>query len=160
MTDFQVRQLDPGDHLWVEGLLTERWGSAKIITRGRGHQADKLPGFIAEVEKERAGLVTYRIAGDQCEVLSLDSLREGLGVGSALLEAVRAVACEGGCRRMWLITTNDNLAAVRFYQKRGWRLVAVHCNALDESRRLKPEIPSIGIDGIPLRDEIELELLI
>ena len=141
-------------------MLTERWGSARIITRGRVHQADRLPGFVAEVEKERAGLVTYRIEDDQCEVLSLDSLREGLGVGSALLEAVRAVAREGGCRRMWLITTNDNLAAVRFYQKRGWRLVAVHRNARDESRRLKPEIPSIGINGIPLRDEIELELLL
>ena len=47
---------------------------------------------------------------------------------------------------------------MRFYQKRGFVLVAVHRNALAESRRLKPEIPLIGIDDIPLRDEIELEM--
>ena len=158
MTSFLVRKLSSGDHFWVQGLLTERWGSARIITRGRVHQADQLPGFVAETEGQRSGLVTYQINENQCEVVSLDSLREGMGVGSALLEAVRGLARASGCRRMWLITTNDNLAAVRFYQKRGWQLVAVHRHALDESRRLKPEIPSVGIDGIPLRDEIELEM--
>ncbi|MBK9123270.1 MAG: GNAT family N-acetyltransferase, partial [Chloroflexi bacterium] len=63
-----------------------------------------------------------------------------------------------GIHRLWLITTNDNLDALRFYQKRGWHLVAVHRDALNESRRLKPQIPIIGMDGIPLRDEIELEM--
>jgi DNA-3-methyladenine glycosylase I len=89
--------------------------------------------------------------------VTLNSLREGIGIGTALLDAVREAARKSGCRRTWLITTNDNLHALRFYQKRGWRLTALHRNALDESRRLKPVIPEIGIDGIPLRDEIELE---
>jgi hypothetical protein len=39
-------------------------------------------------------------------------------------------------------------------------LVAVHRNALDISRELKPEIPQLGIDGVPLRDEIELEMML
>ena len=77
-----------------------------------------------------------------------------------MLDAVREIAGDAGCRRLWLITTNDNLPALGFYQKRGWRLVALHRDALDESRRLKPEIPLLGIDGIPLRDEIELELAV
>jgi Acetyltransferase (GNAT) family len=67
---------------------------------------------------------------------------------------------EAGCRRVWLITTNDNLRALRFYQRRGFRLVAVHPDALARSRELKPSIPEIGLDGIPLRDELELELLL
>jgi GNAT superfamily N-acetyltransferase len=139
-------------------LLEEHWHGPRIVTRGRVHQADRLPGFVAEERRQPVGLVTYHIEQSQCEVVSLNSLREGMGIGSALLEAVEKTARSANCRRMWLITTNDNLAALRFYQKRGWRLVAVHRDALEESRRLKPEIPRVGTNGIPLRDELELAL--
>ena len=159
MPDFEIRPVEVNDTSWVRSLLVERWGSSVIVTRGCLHQADQLPGFVADSAGAYLGLVTYRIEGDQCEVVSLDSLRERVGIGAALLDAVGTAAREAGCRRIWLVTTNDNLAAVRFYQKRGWRLVAVHREALAESRKLKPEIPQLGIDGIPLRDEIELELL-
>ena len=158
MPTFTIRAITVNDAPWIRRLLVERWGSGAIVTRGRLHQADQLPGFVADSAGTRLGLITYRIEGDQCEVVSLDSVRAGVGIGSALLDAVGTAAREAGCRRTWLITTNDNLAALRFYQKRGWRLVAVHREALAESRKLKPEIPQIGIDGIPLRDEIELEL--
>jgi GNAT superfamily N-acetyltransferase len=122
------------------------------------HDATALPGFIARCDGQRAGLLTYRIEGGQCELVTLNSELGGRGVGSALVQAVIDAAREARCARLWLITTNDNLAALRFYQKRGFHLVAVHRDALDESRRLKPQIPLIGMEGIPLRDEIELEL--
>ena len=138
--------------------MKEYWASTQIVTRGRVHPADRLPGFIAEVEDRPVGLLTYQIADNQCEIVSLNSLREGLWIGSSLLDAAKEAAQAVGCRRMWLVTTNDNLAALGFYQKRGWRLVAIHRDALKESRRLKPEIPRVGIDGIPVLDEIELEL--
>jgi len=160
MKTFQIRALNSGDHDWVASLLKEHWGSTKIVTRGRIHYADKLPGFMAMHEDKPVGLVTYRIDGDECEVISLNSLVEGIGIGSALLDAVKDIAASVKCERLWLITTNDNMAALRFYQKRGFLLVAVHRNALEYSRKLKQEIPSVGIDGIPLRDEIELELLL
>jgi hypothetical protein len=58
-----------------------------------------------------------------------------------------------------VITTNDNVDALRFYQRRGFRLAALHQGAVDDSRaRLKPEIPEIGEHRIPLRDELDLEL--
>jgi ribosomal protein S18 acetylase RimI-like enzyme len=158
MAAFSTRPLHADDHSWAARLLEEHWGSVRSVSRGRVHRADRLPGFVAEIDGQRVGLVTFDIAGEQCEVVTLNSLREQIGVGTALLDAVREVANDAGCRRLWLITTNDNLAALRFYQKRGWRLVALHRDALDESRRLKPEIGHVGIDGIPLRDEIELEL--
>ncbi|UCF27229.1 MAG: GNAT family N-acetyltransferase, partial [Chloroflexota bacterium] len=82
------------------------------------------------------------------------------GIGSALITKAVETAELEGCYRVWLITTNDNIPALRFYQKRGFRLVAIHLNALDNSRKLKPEIPQDGLDGIPLRDEIELEFKI
>ena len=140
-------------------MLTERWRSSRIVTRGQIHKGDSLPGFVAELVGERVGLITYRMEKDECELVSLDSLKEGAGVGSALLHAVQDVAGQTGCARAWLITTNDNLRAIGFYQKRGWRLVAVHRDAIAQSRQLKPEIPLVGDDGIPVRDEIELEFL-
>lgn len=155
-----VRDLRADDGDWVIGLLTKRWGSARIVTRGRLHHADKLPGFVVESEDELIGLVTYRIDGTECEIISLDSLVERQGVGVRLLSRVREVAVEAGCNRLWLITTNDNIPAQRFYQKRGFRLVAVHKNAIDHARKLKPEIPGVGQNGIPIRDEIELEMLL
>lgn len=157
---FDVRQKSEQDEAWVADLLREHWGSTKIITRGVVHDADKLPALVAWFGEERVGLVTYRIDGNQCEVVSLNSLQESNGVGSILLNAVKEVAVKAGCKRIWLITTNDNLAAVRFYQKRGYSLVTVHRNAIAESRKLKPTIPENGIDGIPIRDEIELEMVL
>ncbi|MBI1929700.1 GNAT family N-acetyltransferase [Candidatus Poribacteria bacterium] len=157
---FQVRQLNENDRDWVVCLAEAQWGSTKIVTRGRIHYADALPGFIATQEDKPIGLVTYQIEGGECEIVTLNSLVEGIGIGSNLIAAVKSVAVSARCKRLWLITTNDNLAALGFYQKRGFTLVAVHRNALEQSRRLKPDIPLFGIDGIPLRDEIELEILL
>jgi ribosomal protein S18 acetylase RimI-like enzyme len=87
-------------------------------------------------------------------------LVRGTGVGTALLDAVKNAAGWAGCKRLWLVTTNDNTHALRFYQKRGFHIAAVHRNALLRSRELKPEIPLAGMDGIPIRDEIELEIVL
>jgi ribosomal protein S18 acetylase RimI-like enzyme len=158
MSEYDVIPLSDEHRRWANALIRNHWGSVKVVTRGRVHDASGLPGFMAVRGDEPVGLATYDIAGDQCEVVSLDSLAEGIGIGTALMRGVEGVARKSGCRRLWLITTNDNLAAVRFYQKRGFRIVAIHVDALEESRRLKPEIPRTGIDGIPIQDEIELEL--
>lgn len=129
-----------------------------MVTRGRLFDLTTLPGFVALAGERPVGLLTYHISDGGCEVTSLNSGYPGGGVGSALIEAARETAEKAGCWRLWLITTNDNLHALRFYQRRGFTLVAVHQDSLREARRLKPEIPFIGLDGIPLRDEIELEI--
>jgi N-acetylglutamate synthase-like GNAT family acetyltransferase len=110
----------------------------------------------------RVGLVTFRVddAGD-CEIVTLDSLLyRGAGVGTALVGAVRRQAETRKCRRLWLVTTNDNLDAMRFYQRRGFALVSVHRGAADRARLLKPSIPSVGTYAIPIRDEVELEVVL
>ena len=161
MPGFEIRALNDGDREWVARLLTEHWASPRIVSRGRVYDGDRLPGFAAVRDGRPIGLATYRIDGGDCEIVTLNSLAERQGVGSALIDAVKDVARQAGCRRLWLITTNDNVSALRFYQKRGFVLVAVHRGALEEARRrLKPEIPLVGLDGIPLRDEIELELVL
>jgi ribosomal protein S18 acetylase RimI-like enzyme len=152
-----VRPLADGDRDWAGGKLRELWGEL-VVSRGRVHDPAELPGFVAEDDGAPAGLLTYRVDGSECEIVTIDAFPQGSGAGTALVEAVAAVAREAGCRRLWLITTNDNLRALRFYQRRGFRLVALHPGALDRSRELKPSIPEIGLDGIPLRDELELEL--
>ncbi|MBN1285233.1 MAG: GNAT family N-acetyltransferase [Anaerolineae bacterium] len=156
MSITKTHPLEDADRAWAAGLLTERWGSALLVSRGHLWDATTLPGFVAEIDTEPAGLVTYRIDGEECEVTSLDSLRAGQGVGAALLEVVHRAARAAGCRRAWLITTNDNTHALRFYQRRGYCLTALYPGAVEHSRRLKPSIPLVGMDGIPLRDEIEL----
>ena len=130
------------------------------MAHGVIYRPRELAGFVAEQDGQRVGLVTYQVSGDASEIVTLDSSRPGIGVGTALIEAVKEAARAAGCRRLWQVTTNDNLDALRIYQQRGFVLVAVHRNAVEAARRLKPEIPRVGAHGIPLRDEIELELLL
>jgi ribosomal protein S18 acetylase RimI-like enzyme len=160
MPDLDIRPLADSDRDWVARLITEHWASSRVVSRGRVHDVRGLPGFVATQDGERVGVLTYRVEGDECEIVTLNSLSEGKGVGSALIDAASSVAHRAGCRRLWLITTNDNVSVLRFYQKRGFVLVAIHRNAMDEVRRLKPGTPLVGLDGIPLRDEIELEMLL
>ena len=160
MKSFQIKPLNESDKAWVTSLLKEWWAGPKVVTRGKIHQADALPGFIAKLDGRPAGLITYDIVGDRCEIVTMHSQVESRGIGSALINAVKDIAIKAGCQCLWLITTNDNTHALRFYQKRGFSLVAVHRNAIEESRRLKPEIPLIGNDGIPIKDEIELEMIL
>ncbi len=161
MDKFSVRQIESGDKPWITELVTEHWGSPVIVACGRQHDVRELAGFVAVGrDGQRLGLVTYRVEPAGCHIVTLNSLKESTGIGTALVEPVIAEARQSGCRRVWLVTTNDNLRALRFYQKRGFALVAVHRNAVREARRLKPEIPLAGLDGIPLRDEIEMELVV
>ena len=157
MAEYEIRALSSEDRRRVRAILTERWTSPRIVNHGRIYRADELPGFVAVQHGEIWGLLPYAIEAGQCEVVSLDSLAEGQGIGMALLAAVEEPARAAGCRRVWLITTNDNLHALGFYQRRGLVLVEVRRGALDVSRKLKPSIPLVGMNGIPLRDEIELE---
>jgi GNAT superfamily N-acetyltransferase len=158
MPQFQIEPFSPAHKAWANALLTEHWGSPKIVSRGKIYQADALPGFVAVENNQPIGLVTYNIVGKNCEITSMNSTAEGKGVGSALVAAVKKAAILRRCQRLWLITTNDNTKALRFWQKRGFNIAAIHVNALEKSRRLKPEIPLIGNGGIAIRDEIELEM--
>lgn len=153
-----IRELGGEEREWAKRLLSERWGATGLVSRGVLHQAARLPGFVAAQGGRRLGLATYRLDGLSCEVVSLDAVEPRQGVGTALLRSIEGAARAAGCNRLWLVTTNDNLDALRFYQRRGFHLVRVHPDALEVSRRLKPGIPEVGEHGIPLRDELELEL--
>ena len=174
MTEFTIRPLERSDREWVAHFLDDRWGTTQIVSRGKALYGHLLPGFVAErtcsgsdgenetndANAENIGLITIHIDDKDCEITTLDSLSECEGVGTALVETVENWALESGIERLWLVTTNDNLAALKFWQKRGYELVTVHRNAIADARRIKPQIPITGLDGITIRDEIELEKLI
>ena len=152
-----MRPLVASDRSWLTGFMTERWGVPLAAGGGRLHRLDDLPGFAAvSADGAVAGVVTYLIDSDVCEVVSIDAVVHGEGVGTALLEAACQAAAAAGCRRVRLITTNDNLDALRFYQRRGFVLTELRPEAVDESRRKKPQIPLVGAYGIPVRDELVL----
>ncbi len=156
--DFRIRAVLPDDRPWVSEII-RGWGADFVVSRGRKLYPVALPGFVAESsDGTRLGLITYEIRNKHCEIVTLDALEKFRGVGTALTEQVKRVARSAGCTRLWLITTNDNLDAIRFYQRRGFVIAAVHVNALVASRRLKPSIPLVGMHGIALRDEIEFEM--
>jgi GNAT superfamily N-acetyltransferase len=160
MPEVIIQPITERERAWVRQFAIANWGANIVIGHGVTHELDKQPGFIASKNGERVGLITYHMQGRECEIVSIDSLQEGEGIGTVLIEAIKQVALQAGCTRLWLITTNDNMNALRFYQKRGFMLVAVHRNAIEQTRKLKPEIPLYGNDGIPIRDEIELEMLL
>ncbi len=152
-----IRRLTNGDLPRLRDFWVQQWGSEEMYIHGDVVRYDQVEGFVFG---EWAGLATFIVRGHECEITSLDSLQQGKGIGTALIDEVTREAKERKCRRLFLITTNDNLHALGFYQRRGFSLAAVHRGAVNESRKLKTSIPLIGENNIPLRDEIELEMVI
>ncbi len=158
MAQFEIRPFVDADRDWAKQRLVRFWNDETVIAHGVVYYPAELPGFVGIYEGKPAALATYLVEGDGCELVSLDSDVEGMGIGTALITEVIQAARNLGCRRIWLITTNDNLHALGFYQKRGFHLVAVHPGAVDQARKQKPSIPLIGANGIPIRDELVLEM--
>jgi len=152
-----IRRLDQNDLSRLRDFWTKQWGDDFIVVHNGIIRYDEVDGLIYD---EWAGVATFMIRGEECEITSLDSLHEGKGIGTTLIDEVLREAQEKNCRRVFLITTNDNLHALGFYQRRGFELVAIHRGAVNESRKIKPSISLIGENNISLRDEIELEIII
>lgn len=152
-----VTTLNDTDRTWVRERTELLFGGDVVVSRDVVHAPAELPGFICAEGSERIGLATFKIIDADCELVTLDALCQWCGVGTALLEAVEKAALAAGCARVWLITTNDNLDALRFFQRRDYRITEVRTGSVDDIRRMKPDLPEIGSYDIPMRDEIELE---
>jgi len=156
---FTVRPLESGDRAWALDMV-RGWGDTDyMVSRGRVIPATALPGFCAvSPDGERVGVALYEPAGREWQLVVLEAVERFTGIGTALVAAVRAAAASAGCHRLWLVTTNDNLDALRFYQRRGFEVAAVHRDLREVARRLKPSISLVGEFGIPIVSEIELEM--
>ena len=154
-----VREVRGEEVDWLRTTLRERWGDELLVGRGRVWKPDELEALVEVNEAgERIGLATYEVAGESAELVTIDALQTGAGVGGRLLEAVTTAARAAGARRLVVMTTNDNLPALRLYQRAGFRLTELRPGAVDEARAVKPSIPVTGHDGIPIHDELDLVL--
>ena len=154
--DVAIRPVEDNDRPTVAWLTTQLWGALEVVVHDGVFHPAELPGFIAERAGRIAGLVTFEVRPGVLEIVTINALDVYQGIGTLLIEAVRAEAKRLGCHEVTLTTTNDNIGALRFYQRRGFRLAALRPGAVDRSRQSKPEIPRTGDFGIPLRDEIDL----
>ena len=155
-----IHRLTAADLPRLRQIWKKLWDDDFVVAHGTIFHPENVSGFIALDDNEWIGLITHTFLETDCEIVSIDSLRENEGIGTALIEKVVEEARANQCRRVHLTTTNDNLRALGFYQKRGFQLCALRVNAMEEARKLKPGIPLIGENNIPLRDEIELEMML
>lgn len=155
MTIIDIQQLPQQN---VLHFFKEHWGTTEMVISSGVYDCSQLEGFAYVNDRQEViGLITYVIRKQECEIISLDSLVEGKGIGSGLLQAVEQIALDHGCTSMTLITTNDNLPELKFYQKRGYYFIEVLPNAVEKARAYKSSIPLIGNEGIPIRDELRLQ---
>jgi len=139
-------------------FFTEHWGSPKMVISSGVYECDLLPGYVClSDDQEIIGLVTFVDRGNEREIISLDSIVENKGIGSNLMELAETDAKQANIDKITLVTSNDNIHAIKFYQKRGYRIVHVLRDAIDQARKIKPSIPLIGYHGIPIKDELVLE---
>jgi ribosomal protein S18 acetylase RimI-like enzyme len=153
-----VRRLTPDDTPWKHQVLMREWGATSVARRGELIEADQLDGFVAISRNERVGLLTVGHQHPELEIVTIQSMHEGIGIGRALMDAARRHAEEVRAERLWLMTTNNNFRAFAFYQRWGMQVVALHPNEVERSRAVKPSIPLADGTGVPIRDELELEV--
>ncbi len=156
----ELYRIDQKNRKSVDDFIMKHWFTLDMVVHGEKINLGNADGFYATEVNEIVGLITYRVVQSEMEILSLDSLNEKKGIGTSLLDKAIQTAKDVGYLRIMLITTNDNLSALQFYQKRGFDIIKLHHNAVEESRKIKPQIPLIGLNGIPIKHESELEMKI
>ncbi len=158
--EYKIEKINENLRDKVNNILIDEWEATNIIVRGTIIDGTKLDGFIAIDGENIVGLITYMVDGNECEIISLNSFIENKGIATKLIEEVEKIAKENNCYRLKLITTNDNIRAIEFYQRRGFVFANIYINAIEVSRKLKPQIPMFADNGLPIKDEIEFEKLL
>lgn len=154
----EIREAMIEEKILLRDNIIKEWGSEIIVSKGKLHKIFELPWLIAVSQGEILGYLVYIIEKEQCELVLLESLVKNIGIGSKLLKELVNIAKKNECKRVFLITTNDNIDAMKFYQKNGFEIVALYKDAVNRARTIKPQIPLLGNYDIPIKDEIEFEL--
>ncbi len=155
MARCEVRDTDREE---VAQFIERHWNSRIVMSGGRAFQPHLGDGFLERRGGEIVGLLTYHMDDRGMEILTLNSTLEGQGIGSSMMLSAIDRAREKACPKIWLTTTNDRLRAIDFYQRLGFRMMCINLGAVDEARRIKPQIPLVGERGVPIHDEIVMEL--
>lgn len=156
--NIQVKPVTPADALWLENLVENDWGGNPLVVRTVSYYPHKMAGLVAFEGDKRVGVLSYEIRDDICEIIIFEVFNKFKGIGTQMLDALKKLVKTQGCKKIYLMTTNDNLEALRFYQKRGFTISGIHLDSVKKSREIKPSIGLTGDYGIPVRDEIDLIL--
>lgn len=154
------RPIQDDDRAAIADFIEKHWHSKKVMSQGKSYFPHEHEGFIEWRDSQIAGLLTMAYQDDTLEVLTLNSVLEGERIGSSLMLLAIDDARHRDIHRIWLTTTNDNIKAMAFYQKLGFRMTAVNPGVVDEARKTKPQIPKVGFGGIAIHDEVVFELRI
>lgn len=154
----KIRPKIKKDSKAVKNFMIETWGGEMLFVRGKKYYPENMDGFIAEEDGKIVGYLIYEDQGDQYEIIVFESLEKFKGVGTRLLDTLKALIKAKGLNKIVVMTTNDDLDALRFYQRRGFVICGIGVNAIEGSRKVKPSIPMNGDYNIPIRDEIYLEM--
>lgn len=160
MNNITIRLTTPDDTQLVSQLMTQHWGGEPLVIRAKKYYPSKLDGIIVEENNEIIGFLFFECQKTSCEIVVFEVFEKFHGIGTKVLDKLKFIAKEKGCHRIYLMTNNDNLDALRFYQRRGFCICGIHLDSVKASRKIKPGIPMVGEYGIPLRDEIDLELIL
>jgi len=153
-----IRPTTVNDKPFMRAEMRKWWGDEMVVVRGKKYHPAEHDGFIAEQNGEIRGLILLHFADDLCEIISLSTSTEAPPIGKDLVSAAMDQARDKGAQKIIVVTTNDNVGALRFYQQMGFSISAWRKNAINISRTIKPQIPLRGNYNIPIRDEIELEI--
>ena len=160
MVDIQFEPISNSDRRWIRTLASLHFGSERIVVHGTVFSLEVEDGFIAWLGQKRVGVVILKTDGEFCEIILLDALESREDIFRSLLQGAGNWARGQGCKRLILTTTNDNTDALRIYQQNGFFLTGLRVGAVTDSRKLKPEIPKTGCNGITIQDELELEMVL
>ncbi|MEO8457435.1 MAG: GNAT family N-acetyltransferase [Chloroflexota bacterium] len=148
---------EPVDQEYIRSYWQANWGLPVVSTR-RSYLPEDVQGLVYRDEwGEPQGLVTWHIDGDHAEIVSVDAYQQGRHIGGRLLHAAEAELHKRGVRQLMIVTTNDNLRALGFSVRHGYRLTRIDADGMERVRKLKTDVPLLGHEGIPLRDMLELE---
>lgn len=150
-------RIEPVDTEFIRRRWEESWW-LPVVSIDRSYQPEDVSGLVWRDEwGEPQGLITWHVEGENAEIVSIDAYQQGRHIGGRLLDSAEAELRKRGVRHATIVTTNDNLRAIAFYVRRGYRTIRIALNDMDRVRKLKPNVPQLGNDNIPLRDMFELE---
>lgn len=159
MPEIKYRETTPEDSDRTALIMKEYWGGEPLVVRTKNYFPSKLNGVIAQSGEKWVGFLFYDLQGDDCEIIVFEVFEKFKGIGTKILDQLKEIARNKQCKRIYLMTHNDNLDALRFYQTRGFCICGIHINSMEIARKIK-SCPEIGDYGISIRDEIDLELML
>ena len=152
----QLERIDVQNRKYANALIEKHFFSLEVVCRDEVIDMTLQDGFLCTQDGAYIGVITWQDRGDMLDVTALCTDVAGQGVGTRLLTKAKEAAVLQNKKGVTLITTNDNIRALYFYQTRGFWIKGIDIGAVGRARKIKPVIPLFGEHDIPLRDEIEL----